>query len=277
MKHGTGIEWTHIPGYKGETWNPWGGCSKKSKGCDNCWALRQANRFKNHHKKYMGTVRDGNWTGKLNLAEWKEFSAPARWQDPRAAFVCSMSDFLHPGADEWRRDAWNIIATCRRHVFQILTKRPERFRLCLPYAYQQNLDLYRHVQLGITAEDQSNLVKRWRHLSMVPSPVWFFSLEPLLGPIDFEKAAVEAFGRNLAGKNRWRRYVQWVIVGGESGPGARPMEAEWVQSIRDQCQAAEVPFFFKQWGDGGIHVRYCSEKKMLGPLLDGRIHKEFPL
>ncbi len=274
------IEWTDA------TWNPWRGCSKVSAGCANCYAERESKRF-------------GKDFSKIVMAADKTFYAPLGWKDPLKIFVCSGSDFFHEGADEWREHAWHTIYDTPHHTYQLLTKRPERIEECLP-SFGKKEWPWPNVHLGITAENQEQLEKRWGNLSMIQAAVWFLSLEPLIGQIDFERAAVKVFGRNIKGEYRWRRYAHWIIVGGESGPKARPMHPVWARSVRDQCQAAGVPFFFKQWGEWvlgqfsgidapgfqtskydiellapGIFMKRVGKKKA-GRLLDGRTWDEMP-
>lgn len=257
MRHG--IEWLNFPGRRGETWNPWGGCSAAGPGCKNCWACRQANRFKDRHPKYAGTVKDGNWTGIVNRASPDEFFAPMHWRDPRTIFPCSMSDFFHPEADAWRKAALRVMYECPQHLFLIPTKRPERIGNNPP---QSAAWPFPNVWLGASVEDADHL---WRVEKLLNTPATkrFLSLEPLLGPIDCEpfldpfrgcdRITKQCIKDGLLNRDQAdslkQPAISWVIVGGESGPGARPMHPDWVRKIRDQCQAAGVPFFFKQWGE----------------------------
>lgn len=248
MKHGTGIEWTHLPGYKGETWNPWVGCSKVSAGCKNCYALRMANRLK-RLPQYAGTVEDGDWTGRLGCVE-EHFRKPVHWRDPRAIFLGSMMDFFHPVADEsplsgryWREHIWHTIYDTPQHLYLILTKRPERIPDHLP-SFGKKEWPWKNVWLGATVENNDNR-QRIYDLLKVKATKRFLSLEPMLGPVDLTevKSPTRLIRRAHLG---FIEGIHWVIVGGESGPGARPMEAEWARDIRDQCRAAGVPFFMKQ-------------------------------
>lgn len=287
-KHGTAIEWTHIPGYKGETWNPHGGCTPVSEGCKNCWAVRQANRFKNRFRQYEGTVKDGKWTGVIGCATGDMFYKPLRWRAPRAIFPCSMGDFFHPGADDWRERYWHTIYDTPQHLYLILTKRPERIPQCLP-SFGKKEWPWPNVWLGATVENDD---QQWRiaELLKVPAAKHFVSIEPMLSRITVP----------------YIHALDWVICGGESGPGARLMDVAWARSIRDQCQAAGVPFFFKQWGEWmpdtyhpdkeGLCLRTASQlyptyqwkrfgdisrfgrvgKKIAGRFLDHRTWGEFP-
>jgi len=246
MKHGTAIEWTHLPGYRGETWNPHGGCTKVSAGCQNCFALRQAVRFQ-RLPQYEGTVKGGNWTGRVNIAPDPQFYKPLGWRDPRAIFVCSMSDFFHPGADEWREWAWHTIYDTPHHLYLILTKRPERIPDCLPDFGKKEWP-WPHVWLGASVENNDNR-QRVEDLLKVRAAKRFLSLEPLLGPVDLSKwlcKDAEGVSAFTGEKVSFRCGIRQVIVGGESGPGARPMEAKWAESILRQCREAGVPFFMKQ-------------------------------
>lgn len=278
----TNIEWTDA------TWNPWVGCTKVSEGCTNCYAER-------------GTTRFGRDFAKLRRTNDRTFYAPLRWKDPQKIFVCSYSDFFHEDAEEWRAGANHVMRLCPEHTFQILTKRPENIHLRNHGACV--LKPYPNVQLGVTVEKQEQ-DWRIRELLKVPAAGRFLSLEPMLGPIDLKshlgwQCACGECG--IEDACQWRKKIQWVIVGGESGPNARPMHPDWVRSVRDQCKAAGVPFFFKQWGEwapgsnfdeeqGIPSGEYCDfgegldenasvwrvGKKKAGRLLDGKAHAEFP-
>jgi protein gp37 len=264
VRHGTAIEWTHLPGYKGETWNPHGGCSKVSEGCRNCYALRQANRFKDRWPHYRHTIKNGNWTGHLNRISEPRFYKPIHWRDPRAIFVSSMSDFFHEGADGWRETLWHTIYDTPQHLYLILTKRPERIPDCLP-SFGKKEWPWPHVWLGATVENQEMADKRVPELLRVPAAKRFLSLEPLLGPVSLSQQWVDYLagwdtepehdsycdGSCRAGNcpvpvQIHTEKIDWVVCGGESGPGARPMDVEWAESILRQCRAHGVPFFMKQ-------------------------------
>lgn len=225
----TSIEWTE------RTWNPVTGCSKVSQGCKHCYAERIAERF------------------------WGErpFTAvqchPERLAHPKSIrkgsmfFVNSMSDLFHPDVpDEFIGEVFDVMRECPQHTFQVLTKRSERLA-----QIAHRLTWAPNVWMGVSVEDV-RVSERINDLRAVPAAVRFLSLEPLIGPLE---------RLDLTG-------IHWVIVGGESGPGARPMKAAWVKSIRQQCRAAGVPFFFKQWG--GVF------KKQRGRELEGRTYDEFP-
>lgn len=245
MATNSSIEWTEA------TWNPVAGCTVLSPGCTNCYAMRMANRLEAMGQlKYAGTTRmsggRSKWNGTIRLDE-KSLTLPARWRTGRFIFVNSMSDLFHEGVPvTYIHRVFDIIALTPQHTYQILTKRAERLEeLSYDIEWQPN------VWMGVSVEN-SDYVYRINHLRRTRAAIKFLSLEPLLGPFE---------GLDLTG-------INWVIVGGESGPGARPMDAGWVRSIRDQCVDAGVAFHFKQWG--GVN------KKKAGRTLDDRTWDEFP-
>lgn len=230
----SGIEWTE------STWNPLTGCTKISPGCKNCYAERMARRL-----QAMGQPNYVNGF-RLTLHEHM-LEQPLGWKKPQMVFVNSMSDLFHRDVpvefilrvfDTMRRASW--------HTFQVLTKRSGRLVELDPL-----FDWPHNVWMGVSVENQ-DYTFRIEHLRQTRARVKFLSLEPLLGPLP----ALDLRG------------IDWVIVGGESGPGARPMAEEWVIAIRDQCLAAGVPFFFKQWG--GVR------KKRAGRALRGRTWDQLP-
>lgn len=234
MAQYSSIEWTDA------TWNPVTGCTKVSAGCANCYAERMANRL-----KAMGMEKYRNGF-KLTLHRHL-LSRPLEWTNPRMIFVASMSDLFHEDVPlDFIQGAFQTMVIARQHIFQILTKRSERLaRLAEDLPWPEN------IWAGVTVEDKHN-VHRIEDLAQVPAHLRFVSCEPLIGPLP--ELPLGSVG--------------WVIVGGESGPGARPMEGEWVDDIRRQCNEHEVPFFFKQWG--GVR------KQASGRLLHGRIYDELP-
>ncbi|MCP4515067.1 MAG: phage Gp37/Gp68 family protein [Delftia sp.] len=243
----TAIEWTDA------TWNPIRGCSRASEGCRNCYAARMATRLSGPGRPYEGLAAGGQWTGKVRVVE-SELDRPLRWRKPRHVFVCSMSDLFHEKVpDQAVMRVWNVMAESTAHTFQVLTKRPRRMRLHSLRRWGLGPQVLPSVWLGASAENQETLDERVPHLLRTPAAVRWLSCEPLLGPLDLRP---------------WLDRLGWIVVGGESGPGARPMRPEWVRDIRDQCIAAGVPFFFKQWG--GVR------KKEAGRLLDGRTWDERP-
>jgi protein gp37 len=297
-----GIIWTET------TWNPVRGCSKVSPGCANCYAERMAARFCGPGEPYHGTIADGRWTGKVRLEE-DALTAPMRWRKPRRIFVCSMSDLFHPEVpDSYIGKIFGVMAEAHQHTFQVLTKRAQRMlEWSKSVAHYPKGDRSKspvpgwppNVWLGVTAEDQKRVDERIPLLLQTPAAVRFVSCEPLLGPVDLAKAGAVWSDMNdkiIPGcRSIGTKEINWVIVGGESGPGARPMHPDWARGLRDQCQAAGVPFLFKQWGEWGprtgdqgvpdyaffkgpgaeCHV-WRVGKKAAGRLMDGRTWDEFP-
>jgi len=241
----TSIEWTEA------TWNPLRGCSRVSPGCQHCYAERMAHRFSGPGYPYEGLTRVGKggeprWTGKIVTVE-EALAEPLRWKRPRMVFVNSMSDLFHERAPvEFIQRVFTVMKRASWHTFQVLTKRPER---CLELAHV--LPWPGNVWMG-TSVESAEYAGRIDVLRRVPAAVRFLSIEPLLGRLP---------RLELAG-------IHWVIVGGESGPGARAMDPEWVREIRQACVEARVPFFFKQWGG--------TRKKAAGRMLDGRTWDEMP-
>ena len=232
------IEWTEA------TWNPVTGCTKISPGCDHCYAARFAERFRNT----LGHPYEQGFD--LRTHE-RRLSVPLKWKIPRTIFVNSMSDLFHTGVNATYIDQiFDVMEEAHHHTFQVLTKRSGRMRKYLRRRYATRQPP-RHIWMGVSVEDNPRR-SRIRHLKNTPAAVRFLSLEPLLEPLP--KLDLNA--------------IDWVIVGGESGPGARSMREEWVQEIRDECDRQRVPFFFKQWGG--------RTPKANGRLLDGRTHDGKP-
>jgi len=239
MSSQSSIEWTDA------TWNPVRGCTKISPGCKYCYAEVFAERFRG----VPGHAYERGFD--LRLVPEK-LAEPLRWAKPRMIFVNSMSDLFHERVpDGYILRVAEIMSLANWHVFQVLTKRSERMKEMLrtslkPFARQA------HIWWGVSVENRKYGVPRIQHLRSAPAAIRFLSIEPLL----------EDVGEiNLNG-------ISWVIAGGESGPKARPIKADWVISIRDQCKAARVPFFFKQWGG--------KQKKKAGRILEGYTYDEFP-
>lgn len=295
------IEWTN------KTWNPITGCTKISPGCTNCYAERMARRLAGRHG-YPPAPHHFDVTlhpDKLEL--------PLRWKKPRMIFVCSMSDLFHENVpDTFIRDVFNRMCRASWHTFQVLTKRPKRmlsFVLSIS-ARIHGSDIFlplSNVWLGVSVENQASADERIPILLQTPSAVRFVSCEPLLEAIDLAPCLGfvptklwPTLTRDEA--KQWideRNWLDWVIVGGESGPGARPMNPTWARNIRDQCQAADVPFFFKQWGawypNDASHPGFAEMKtdarhiivddmafarvgkKRAGRLLGGRTWNEMPI
>lgn len=235
MAVGSRIEWTEA------TWNPVTGCTKVSAGCKNCYAERMAKRL-----QAMGVPQYRNGF-KLTLQP-EMLDVPRRWKRPRTVFVNSMSDLFHPEVPlEFIKRVFAVMNECPQHTFQILTKRPE-----IAAEFSPELKWTRNIWMGTSVENML-VMHRVHDLVRVKAKVRFLSLEPLLGPLPRLPL----------------RGIHWVIVGGESGPRARPMKKEWVTPIRDRCIERGVPFFFKQWG--GVN------KKKTGRRLDRRLWDEMPV
>jgi protein gp37 len=239
MSDNSKIEWTDA------TWNPVRGCTKISPGCAHCYAETFAERFRG----VLGHPFEFGFDLRLvpdKLAE------PIRWSRPRRIFVNSMSDLFHENVpDEYIEKVCRVMLAARWHTYQVLTKRADRLAALLQGKLRKAAKAA-HIWWGVSVENRKHGLPRVDRLRGAKPTVAFLSVEPLLedlGTFDL-------------------RGIHWVIVGGESGPGARPMLTEWVKSIRDQCRKAGVPFFFKQWG--GVR------KSETGRRLDGRTYDEFP-
>jgi len=235
MAKGSGIEWTE------STWNPVTGCTKISPGCKHCYAERLAVRL-----QAMGQE---NYRNGFNLTlQPHMLDLPLRWKRPQTIFVNSMSDLFHKGVPiEYIQQVFDVMRRADWHRFQVLTKRSDRLSQLDP-----ELKWAPNIWMGVSIESDKY---RWRidDLRATRAMVKFLSLEPLLGPLqDLDLRAID-----------------WVIVGGESGPEARPMDPAWAIDLRDQCRQAKVPFFFKQWGG--------KNKKRAGRILDGEIWNEMPI
>lgn len=238
MAQKSSIEWTDA------TWNPVTGCTKVSRGCDNCYAERFSERFR-------GVPRHPFTTGFDLTLRPDRLQQPLNWRKPRMVFVNSMSDLFHKKVPvSYISSVFDTMEAANSHTFQILTKRSSLMRNFINARYANSL-APAHIWLGVSIEDRGSLV-RLRHLQETRATVRFVSFEPLLGPI----APVDLSG------------IQWAIVGGESGPRARPMDPAWTRGLRDQCIDCGVAFFFKQWGG--------RTPKFNGNHLDGRQWLEYP-
>jgi len=234
----TAIEWSEA------TWNPIVGCTRITAGCDNCYAERFTERFRG----VPGHPFENGFDLTLKPARLDQ---PARWTRPRMIFVNSLSDLFHKGVPDSYVDlVFDVMDATDRHVYQILTKRSPRMRDYVSARYGGE-NAPAHIWLGVSIEDAASGA-RLRHLRETPASVRFVSAEPLIGPL----GALDLSG------------VSWMIVGGESGPRHRPIDASWVREIRDSCLAQDVAFFFKQWGG--------YRPKSLGKILDGREWCEMP-
>lgn len=324
MTAGTKIEWAE------ETWNPLVGCSIASAGCGHCYAVGECWRKQSHPnakiaEKFAGTVRKTDagqlvWTGKVNFSE-DALLLPLRWKRPRRIFVNSLSDLFHESVpDAWIDRIFAVMALCPQHTFQVLTKRSARMREYVCSLRRERLlnranELFRtekqvcaahrsqwplpNVWLGVSVEDQARADERIPDLLAAPASVRWSSCEPLLGELRLDQLRyagmtnIDALrghhGVTMPLQGRGGK-LDWIVAGGESGPGARPMHPDWARSLRDQCGAAGVPFFFKQWGDylpaGQLHAvtgkpwngphPLHTIKKYSGRNLDGQLHNAFP-
>ena len=213
------------------TWNPIKGCTKVSAGCDNCWAERMAARFSKPGEHFHGLTKNGKWSGTTVALYKKEMSKPFHWKRPRRIAVCLMGDMYHEDVPfGWIDSVFTMMAETPRHTYMLLTKRPERMvEHYQHYRHEvRSGEIPQNIWFGISAENQDTFDERFEHLSAIQDNIIYASLEPLLGPVK-----VNAF-------------LDLVIVGGESGRGARPMDPRWALSIRDDCERAGISFFFKQ-------------------------------
>ena len=312
MSDHTGIEWTDA------TWNPLRGCSRVSEGCRHCYAETVAHRFSKPGQPYDGlTNSHGAWNGNIMLVD-KVLDQPLRWQKPRRIFVNSMSDLFHEKVPfEFIDKVFAVMALAPRHTFQILTTRPARM---LEYVSGmtgaehvlnrviragQAMKMpggqhkpggptwpFANVWLGVSVENQAAHDERLPLLMRTPAEVRWISAEPLLGPIN-----LGGIGRPQSRLERPGPRLDWVVVGGESGAGARPMHPAWVRSLRDQCINAKVQFLFKQWGEwapnclcaterahpdmprpepGPLGCMFRCGKKAAGREIDSRTWDEYP-
>lgn len=328
MSDGTHIEWTDA------TWNIITGCSVVSEGCKHCYAMKLAGtRLRNEPSRQgltIGTKAGPVWNGQVRFNE-KWLRQPLQWKRPRRIFVCAHGDLFHESVpDEWLDRVFAVMAMTKRHTFQVLTKRPERMAAYLSnrnarmmaWGFQAASILgsgekarflepewpLPNVWLGTSIENQKAADERIRYLLKCPAAVRWLSAEPLLGPISFHGRWCD--DRPGVHEN-WLERINWVVVGGESGHGARPMHPDWARTLRDECAAVGTAFFFKQWGAWGPgccieadddteykteqylngewsacsddwmaeqddEILYLLGKKKSGRLLDGREHSEYP-
>jgi protein gp37 len=238
MALGSAIEWTDA------TWNPISGCTKVAAGCDNCYAERIAERF----RRVRGHPFENGFDLTLRHHKLRE---PLSWRSPKRIFVNSMSDLFHKEVSQDFTDAVFQTMECAHwHIFQLLTKRSSLMRRYINRRYSSGM-APQHIWVGVSVEDRHALV-RLKHLKQARASVRFISFEPLLedlGPVDLTD-------------------IHWAIAGGESGPGARVVAPSWIRSIRDQCKAQDVAFFFKQWGGRSLKAK--------GNCLDGRHWLQYP-
>ncbi len=275
MADGTSIEWTDA------TWNPVRGCTRVSEGCRNCYAERVARRFSGTGMPYEGLATSvGRWNGKTRLVEGA-IDQPLRWKRPRRIFVNSTSDLFHESlTDEEIDRIFAVMLLAQQHTFQVLTKRSARMRNYFADKYERHGVILLaaekfspsqptrmawplpNVWLGVSVENQAAADERIPMLLETPAAVRFISAEPLLGPVDLRNVnplkldaadspvLIDTLTGHVKGPDDMLpAQIDWVIAGGESGPGARPMHPDWARSLRDQCAVAGVPYFFKQWGE----------------------------
>ncbi|OGT03328.1 MAG: hypothetical protein A2143_08150 [Gallionellales bacterium RBG_16_57_15] len=289
----SGINWTNT------TWSPVTGCTKVSEGCKHCYAEREVETRWSKNPKSV--FFDRKFTDVQTHPE--QLYKPLHWKNPQRIFVCPRADLFHESVpDEFISAVFATIKCCQEHTFQVLTKRPERMlkwvmerdEFFREVGYPQGFaGRYPNAWLGVSIENQETADQRIPLLLQTPAAVRWVSAEPLLGPVDLiEGMEMRAPGARL---NGWA-LIDWVVCGGESGPHARPMHPDQARTLRDQCKAAGVPFFFKQWGEWipmmghaqGIPV--CSNKitlgdgtimgwagtKRAGRRLNGELHDEYP-
>jgi len=274
----TKIEWTD------KVWNPVTGCTKVSKGCTNCYAERMFHRP--YPGRNFGDVR----------CHPERLEQPLRWRKPCRIFVNSMSDLFHENIPrDFILDIFRVMETAQRHTFQILTKRPQSMVVWVKHRSEVNPHRCPapNVWLGVSVEDQETADERIPLLLQTPAAVRWVSYEPALEPLDFNE---RWFAHQRADGGHVVDAINWMVAGGESGPHARPAHPDWFRGVRDQCQAAGVPFFFKQWGewrsagmsseterlypsrhvfqDGQVMIRFG--RRIAGRLLDGVEWNEFP-
>lgn len=322
MADNSKIEWTDA------TWNIITGCSVVSPGCTNCFAQRLAGTRLRNHPSRAGLTKESKagpvWTGDVRFnPEWLD--QPTRWTRPRRIFVCAHGDlFHHAVSDEWLDAIFDVMERCPQHTFQILTKRAERMHQYI-LRVRGGKPVLPNVHLGVSVEDQTRADERLPYLVMTPAEVRFISYEPALGPLDLRKIPMQAVVPNLFMRHRYDvlragiwtdqgfgfvnhrdmtdHRIHQVIFGGESGPNARPAHPDWAKYMRDECEAAGVAFFFKQWGEWHPHGQQLADgggnclgnpdniwsrwhtfsdeasswrvgKVRAGALLDGREHKQ---
>lgn len=317
MSDGTKIEWTDA------TWNVVNGCSVVSPGCTNCYAMKQAHRFTARRGLTQQSKGGMVWTGEVRFNEGM-LDHPLRWRRPRKIFVCAHGDLFHEKVPSlWIDQVFAVMAAAPQHVFQVLTKRPERLREYAAEAMGCGEHWLAHVErshapmwplpnvwLGTSVEDQKRADERIPILLDTPAARRWLSCEPLLGPVDLRAFGMDVHHHpdnlvdhpSMPGLLRAVRAKlgiispDWIVAGGESGPGARPMHPDWARSLRDQCAAAGVSFLFKQWGDWHPDC-FCDRRtahrdikrpepgkpgcmfkcgKSAGRLLDGVQHDGYP-
>ncbi len=265
----TKIEWAD------EVWNPVTGCSKVSDGCQNCYAEKMSHRFKWTEMSWNEKNSDQN----IKLHP-ERLELPSKWKKPRRVFVNSMSDLFHENVPfQFIEMVFGVMEEAWMHTFQVLTKRPQRMLDFMRWYSQRSSDDIvglewsppENVWLGVSVENQKAADQRIPLLLETPAAVRFLSCEPLLGPVDLKEWIYPGWDGDIR-KTIPAPRVTWVIVGGESGPKARPMHPEWARNIRDQCVEAGVPFFFKQWGEWAPKDSGLSAKNMIHFHTSGKLY-----
>ena len=298
MADNTKIEWTDA------TWNPITGCSLVSPGCTNCYAMRLAGSRLKYHPTREGLTTENKagpvWNGEVRFNE-KALMDPLRWKRPRMIFVCAHGDLFAENVPyAWIDKVFAVMSAAHWHTFQVLTKRPERMRsylLSVPREFPisaaqielpDEVDFegrwphlpLPNVWLGVSVEDQKRAEERLPILLDTPAATRFVSAELLLGPLEIIRHI--RLGDLNSERGLSSPSLDWVIAGGESGPGARPMHPDWARSLRDQCNEANVPFFFKQWGnwrkwdDVASGFTNCSRFDRLGNVTEARARLHWP-
>lgn len=255
----TKIEWTN------KVWNPVTGCTKISEGCKHCYAERMAKRLRGR----FGYPAEDPF--KVTLQEQHLYN-PVTWKKPTMVFVGSMTDIFHQNVtDHYLLKIFDIMINLSRHTFQVLTKRPER----MVHFFQKhfNFGLPDNIWIGTSAENQQTADERIPILLQIHAAIRFISCEPLLGPIEFSNVTNRSDALSQLGKKALNG-IHWVIAGGESGHNARPMHPDWASSLRDQCQQAGVPFFFKQWGEWKPLHRHELKQYPLSKLITHKFERE---
>lgn len=276
-----------------KVWNPVTGCDKISEGCANCYADKFAKRLqKNPNEDISHKYRNG-----FKVTTHPEaLSEPEKWKKPQRVFVCSMGDLFHEDVPfEFITRVFATMLMHPQHTFMLLTKRAQRMKDFIDWVNPTCLIYIKNIWFGVTAENQRRFNERVTILLEIKASLHFVSVEPMLGEIDLNKAFILPEVSDGELKNHW---LDWVIVGGETGHNARPLNPRWVKSIQEQCQTANIPFFFKQWGewitidrtevkkhplnnlktDLHDHLVYAKVgKKVAGHLIDGKEFKQFPV
>lgn len=288
----TKIEWVKDEnGMQGVTWNPCVGCSHSgSRGCDHCFAERMANRLAANPATtadYAGVVKDGKWTGLVKPLP-DRLDQPLKWRKPRTIFVCSMSDLFHENVHpDFIGDLLCVMNRARQHTFLVLTKRANRMKELYDRFYGIWADPP-NLWLGVTVCTQAEADAKIPLLLQTPAAVRFISIEPMLEGIDLTRIGkTDKYAQPwnvLKGVLRQETAnigvpyavptpkLNWIIVGGETGPGARPMHPDWVRGIRDQCAEAGAKFFFKSWGEWGPRIiNHIAFKRHAGRMVEGVI------